>query len=183
MKWILPAVLGLILPPMGLVAQTAAKPSTQQTAKNQPSTLSDQEKNIRAYIELLRTDVMKQRTQIMSAVMQLDAEQSVVFWPIYKDFESDYKKIGEGIVGLISNYAKNYDTMTDKVADQLGTKLLDLEQQRNDLKRKYFGRFKTELDPITATRFLQVENQLEKIVDLEIASELPVIAGPQRSEQ
>jgi hypothetical protein len=174
MKWILPAVLGLVLLPLALVAQTA---------QSQPSALSDQEKNIRAYIELLRTDVRKQRTQIMSAVMQLDAEQSTLFWPIYKNFEADYTQIGEGIVGLVKNYANNYENMTGEVADQLGTKMLNLEQQRNDLKRKYFQRFKTALDPITATRFLQVENQLERVMDLQIASQLPVITGPQRSQQ
>ena len=183
MKWILPAVLSLVLQPMGLVAQTAAKRMPGQTAQNQPSTLSDQEKNIRTYIELLRTDVRKQRTQIMSVVMQLDAEEAAVFWPIYKDFEADYTQIGEGIVDLVKDYAKNYNSMTAEVANQLGTKLLDLEQQRNDLKRRYFEKFKAALDPITATGFLQVENQLERIIDLQIASELPVIAGPQTSQQ
>jgi hypothetical protein len=32
-------------------------------------------------------------------------------------------------------------------------KLLDIDQQRNDLKRAYYRKFKTALDPITATRF------------------------------
>jgi vacuolar-type H+-ATPase subunit D/Vma8 len=65
--------------------------------------------------------------------------------------------------------------MTNQKADQLATKLLDIEQQRNDLKRKYYERFKTALDPITAARFLQVENQIERLVDLQIASQLPVL--------
>ena len=182
MKWILPAVLSVALAPMGLVAQTAAKGTTQPAAKNPPALLSDQEKNLRTYIELLRTDVRKQKTEIMGIVMQLDAEESAAFWPIYKGFEADYAQIGEGIVALIKNYAENYDSMTGQVADELATRLLNLEQQRNDLKRKYYERFKTALDPITATRFLQVENQLERVIDLQIASELPVIAGPQRSQ-
>jgi hypothetical protein len=67
--------------------------------------------------------------------------------------------------------------MTNEVADQLATKLLDIELQRNSLKRTYYGKLKSALDAITAARFLQVENQLEKLIDLEIAAELPVIKG------
>jgi ribosomal protein S17E len=183
MKWILPAILGLALAPMGLIAQTAVKRTAQPTDKNPPALLSDQEKNLRTYIELLRTDVRKHKAEVMGIVMQLDAEESAAFWPIYLGFEANYMQIGEGIVALIKSYAENYDSMTGEVADQLATRLLNLEQQRNDLKRKYYEKFRTALNPITATRFLQVENQLEHVIDLQIASELPVISGPQRSQQ
>jgi hypothetical protein len=52
---------------------------------------------------------------------------------------------------------------------------LNIEQERNAVKRKYCQRFKETLDAITAMRFLQVENQLERLIDLQIAAELPVI--------
>jgi hypothetical protein len=70
--------------------------------------------------------------------------------------------------------------MTPQVADQLASKLLDIEQQRNALKRTYYGKFKSALDPITAARFLQVENQLENLIDLQIAARLPVINGSEK---
>jgi hypothetical protein len=108
-------------------------------------------------------------------VMQLDADHAAKFWPIYKEFEGEYTKIGDGIVGLIKRYSQNYDNMTDQVADQLATRVLDLEQERNALKRKYYQRFKQAIDSFVAARFLQVENQLERVIDLQVASELPVI--------
>jgi len=72
--------------------------------------------------------------------------------------------------------------MTNDLADQLATKLLDLEQTRNSLKRKYYLKIKDALDAITATRFLQVENQLEKIADLQVSSQLPVLEGTRGSQ-
>jgi hypothetical protein len=110
----------------------------------------------------------------MSDVMALDTDQAVVFWPIYKDFETDYTKIGDEILALVRNYSENYAQLTNELADQLATKLLDIEQNRNELKRLYYSKFKSALNPITAARFLQVENQLEKIMDLRISSQLPV---------
>lgn len=167
---------------IGLFGQTPVKSQPAQAPKNQPALLTDQEKNIRAYIELLRSDTRKDKAQIVGAVMQLDAEEAAKFWPVYKEFEKEYTVFGDSVLALIKNYAQNYDSMTEQVADQLATRLLQLEQERNDLKRKYYQRFKTALNSITATRFLQIENQLERIVDLQIASELPVIVAPQVSQ-
>ena len=133
------------------------------------------ELNMRAYVELLRSDVQKSKAQIMGAVMQLDSDDATKFWPVYKQFEADLTKIGDQVVALIKEYAVNYDKVTPSVADGLATKLLNLEQHRNELKRKYYQKMKAATDAITAMRFLQVENQLERVVDLQIASELPVI--------
>lgn len=153
---------------MGQASQASAPAQTQGAA-------SSQELNIQAYIQLLRSDVRKSKSQIIGQVMQFDAGQAAAFWPIYRQFEADLTKIGDRTAGLIKKYSDNYNQMTNPVADELATELLAIEQQRNDLKKRYYQKFKQALDPITATRFLQVENQLERVVDLQIASQLPVI--------
>jgi hypothetical protein len=163
-----------------LTAQTPVKSTAKVATASKPALSSNEELNIQAYVELLRTDVNKEKSQLIGVVMQFDAEQAAIFWPIYKDFQQDLGKIGDQVVALVKNYAENYDNMTNDVADQLATKLLDIEQQRNELKKKYYERFKTSLDAITAARFLQVENQIEKLVDLQIASQLPVVNRPEK---
>jgi hypothetical protein len=145
--------------------------------KTQPAATSNETLNIDAYIKLLRSDVRKDKSQIIGQVMQFDTDQSAAFWPIYKEFQGELTQNGDQVVALVKKYAANYDDMTEEVADQLATKLLDIEQQRNALKRKYYERFKVALDPISAARFLQVENQIEKVIDLQIASRLPVISA------
>ena len=165
---------------IALVLLLAALSMAALPAQNVAKPESGQDMNIREYIELLRTDVKKQKTQIMSDVMALDASQAAAFWPVYKQFETDNTKIGDQILELVKSYAANYGSMTPDVADQLATKLLGIEQQRNNLKRTYYGKFKTALDPITAARFLQVENQLENLTDLQIAARLPVINGSEK---
>jgi len=144
-----------------------------QTAKP-----DNHELNMKAYVDLLRSDLRSGKAQVMGTVMQLDAGDAAKFWPVYKDFEAELSKIGDQVVSGVKTYAANYDNMTPQVADELAAKSLDLERQRNDLKKKYYQKFKTATDAITAMRFLQVENQLERIIDLQIASELPVIQAP-----
>ena len=172
---LLTALAGAALP-----AQSPAKPVKVSSPVVSSAPESGQEMNIREYIELLRTDVKKQKAGIVGDVMQLDAGQSAAFWPIYKEFETANAGIGDQVLELVKSYAANYGSMTPQVADRLASKLLDIEQQRNTLKRTYYGKFKGALDSITAARFLQVENQLENLIDLQIAARLPVINGSEK---
>jgi hypothetical protein len=158
-----------------LPGQTPAKASVASAERSEPKASSNRELNTRAYIELLRTDIKKEKSQVMGQIMQLDADQSAKFWPIYKSFETELTGIGDEILNLVQTYISNYYQMTDDTADQLALKLLDIEQKRNQLKKKYYLRVKEGLDAVTAARFLQVENQLERLVDLQIAADLPVM--------
>jgi hypothetical protein len=176
MKNTLWPLLSLLFVATSLLGQTPGKGPAIQTSP--ASSMTSHEADFRAYFEFLRGDVKKNRTQIVDQFMQLAGEDAAKFWPIYSEFESEYSEFGYGVLTLILNYAANYNDMTPLVADQLASKLLDLEQERNDTKRKYYQKLKTALNPITAAKFLQVENQIERILDLQISSQLPAIDAP-----
>ena len=101
--------------------------------------------NLRAYMELLRTDVRKQKANIMGQVMQFDADDVAKFWPIYKEYDAELARIGDEKLAMIKKYADNYENMTDAVADQLVRAAIQIDQQRHDLKAKYYGRVKDAL--------------------------------------
>lgn len=176
MKTISSLFVSLLLAPLCMNGQATVTPAATSESPQSPT----QEKNIQAYILLLRSDVRKQKAQVMGTVMDLDAGDSAKFWPIYKDFEAELTQFYDSVGVLVKNYSDNFGNVNDALADQLATKLLDLEQQRNDMKRRYYERFKTALDPVVAIKFLQVENQIERIVDLQIASQLPVVERGQQ---
>src|SRR5262245_35356995 len=153
--------------------KTAPKPAA--AAPQTQSTLSNEDMNLRAYMELLRTDIRKQKANFLGQVMNFDADQAAKFWPIYKEYDAELSRIGDSKLAMIKKYAQNYENMTDAVADELIREAIKIDQQRHDLKVKYYGRVKDALGGITAARFLQVENQLLMLIDLQIASSLPVI--------
>jgi len=161
-----------------LFAQATTKPISTAAGLGKQEPESNEEVNTRAYIELLRTDLRNSKSQIISEVLRLDAGQASRFWPIYKEFETEYATLGDQILALVKKYVEHYDSLTDAVAGQLGSEVLSIEQQRNALKKKYYDRMKEALGGITAARFLHAENQLERIVDLQIAAQLPVIRQP-----
>jgi len=130
--------------------------------------------NLTAYAELLRSDVRTQKVAIITEVMGFTEAEDTAFWPIYREYEAEMTKLGDERVAMIAEYAHNYPSLTDAVADRLATKAIDLETRRDAVKAKYYERVKKALSPRTALRFLQVEHQLQLIIDLQISASLPI---------
>lgn len=173
------ACLGLsVLVIFGLLAKVQAKVHQPQNAqeKSEQSTAADaKEKNIQEYIELMRSNVRDQKSQIMGAVMELNVDDAAKFWPIYAEYDAELTKLNNLRVENIQDYARNYSQMTDAKADELIQRSLDYQKQRGELLAKYYQVMKQSLGAITAARFLQVEHQLLLIIDLQIASALPIV--------
>jgi NAD-dependent DNA ligase len=107
--------------------------------------------------------------------MQLDIDDAAKFWPIYSQYDTELTKLNNLRVENIQEYARNYSQMTDAKADELIQRSLDYQKQRGELLAKYYQAMKQSVGAITAARFLQVEHQLLLIIDLQIASSLPIV--------
>jgi hypothetical protein len=136
-----------------------------------------QDLNTQEYVALLRQDVRSQKGKLMGAVMQLDADDAVKFWPIYKEYQTELDKLNDMRVANIHEYSEVYTAMTDEKADELVQRAFEFQKLRSELLVKYYGKMKDSLGAVTAARFVQVEHQLLLIVDLQIASELPVVGS------
>lgn len=128
-----------------------------------------------AYVELLRSDVKTQRVAIITEVMQFSDSASAVFWPIYRDYEFEATKIGDDMLALIKDYAANYDSLSEEMAKDLAKRSLKIGEDRLKLRKKYFKRVEKALGSVTAAKFLQIENQIALLIDLQIAQSLPLI--------
>ena len=144
-------------------------------AQQPPAANQTEEANLKTYVELLRKDVKKQKVSILSELMNLSPEEASKFWPVYNEYDKALTVLADERVSLIKTYSENFRSMTDSMATKLTTGVLDLEAKRIQLRRQYFERMSKALSPKLAARFLQIENQLEKIIDLQIASNLPIV--------
>jgi hypothetical protein len=157
-----------------LVALMAAAPAARAQAPQSGTDPQSQTKNLVAYAELLRSDIRAQKIAIITEMMEFSDDEAAKFWPIYRDYDADMSKLGDERVALIAEYAKNYDTLTDAAADKLAAKAIDLEGRRRAATAKCYDNVKKALGAKTAMRFLQVEHQLLLLIDLQIASALPI---------
>jgi hypothetical protein len=152
-------VLSVLLGSSGALAQTAATSDT--------GTDTD--------IALLRSDVQAQRTDVVAHTMQLSDADAKNFWPLYREYSTKEQAIGDQRVSAIKDYAGQYDAMTDAQADGLVVRMMKFDQSRTQLRTEYYPKFKKAIGAKQAAKFLQVDNRLNLLVDLQIANAIPII--------
>ena len=96
--------------------------------------------------------------------------------PEYKELDHDPDEIAVGINK--KDYAANFRNMTEDKADELVQSAFTLEKDLQSLKREYITKMGSAISPIKAARFLQVENQIEALMRVQLAQEIPLIQKP-----
>jgi hypothetical protein len=133
------------------------------------------DKELKEYVDLMRKDIRTQKHSLVDQAMGLEAAQKSQFWAIYDGYQKALNPIGDERVANLKLYAANIDKMTDAIADQLAAKMIDIESKRTALKKQYYAEFKAKMGARVAARFLQVETTIGLLLDLQIASEVPIL--------
>ncbi len=152
---------------MILTVFMAATGAVAQTATTDTGTDTD--------IALLRSDVQAQRNDVVAHTMQLSDADAKNFWPLYREYVGKEQVIGDQRVSAIKDYASQFDTMNDAQADGLVDRMLKFDKSRMQLRAEYYPKFKKAIGAKQAAKFLQVDNRLNLLVDLQIANTVPII--------
>ena len=126
-------------------------------------------------IAVLRQDVQVERTEIITRNMNFTETQAKAFWPIYREYAHEQQMIGNQRIALIKDYAMNHDSIDDVQAESLVERALKLEQEGLDLKKKYVPRFTKAMGARETAKFFQVDNRLNLLTNVQLASLLPII--------
>jgi hypothetical protein len=144
-------------------------PATRAFAQDNSTLESD--------IQVLRSDLRAQKTQIVSDQLKLSDSEAKAFWPIYREYDVELSKLGDEKVAIIKEYAKDYDTITDAQIQDLAQRTFKLESKRIDLREKYFKKISKAVSPKTAARFMQVDSRLDLLMNLQLADSIPMVAN------
>src|SRR5262245_29307748 len=130
---------------LALACLTGAVPAAGQSKTSSTSVADAVDINLRAYSELLRSDLRGQKSALIAQVMQFSEAEDTKFWPVYRDYEAGLAKLNDERIALIKEYAAAYEKLTDADADRLARAALDLEARRQTLKGTYYDRLKSAL--------------------------------------
>ncbi len=157
-----------------LVAQTTG----QTTAKATAQTTADPAKvraDVDKALDTLRKEGRAGKADILGKTMALDATQAAAFWPIYKQYEAEVQTLGDERVAIIQDMAEHFDTLDDAKVNALVNRQIALEEKKIALVKKYRDEMSKALPAKTVARWLQVEYRLGKLVELSVASEIPLV--------
>jgi len=127
-------------------------------------------------IDLLRKDIRSQKKQLIAANVPLTDAEAQKFWPVYDQYTAELVAIHNDKYQLIKEYAQSYDTMTDAQADDWSRRLLKQDADVAALRQKYWSNFRKVLPPKKAALYEQIERRAQMLIDLQISSQVPLVA-------
>lgn len=144
-------------------------------AQQQEAAAAPQGNYLDDYIQVLRSDVKKDRMQIVTEAMRFTEAEAAAFWPVYRNYQEEVAKLDEQKYGLLKDYARHFSDMTAVQAREMADLSFTLEQRKAELKRKYFKEFEKVMPATRVARFFQVDHRLDLLVALQVAADVPLI--------
>jgi hypothetical protein len=126
-------------------------------------------------IKLIRQDIQGAKEDVIKDTMQFSEAEGKAFWPVYKEYAGQQGAIAQKRFGVIVDYAKHVDTMTDGDASGLTQRMFQIEDDTQALRKKFFPKFEAALGAKRAAKFYQVDNRLTMILNVQLASEIPLV--------
>ncbi len=125
-------------------------------------------------IELTRAQIQTDRQAIIADAMTLTDDESLEFWPAYRDYRVDMARLGDRLVKVITEFTSADANLTDEQATRLLDEYLDIKAKDVSVKKKYVKVFRKLLPAPKVTRFFQLENKLDTVVNFELAATIPL---------
>lgn len=130
-------------------------------------------------VSLLRQDLRSQRKQLIAANLSLTADEATKFWPVYDQYAAELQKIGDKKYALIKEYAQGFGSLTDDQAMGLAKRSLALDEEVSALRSKYLPMVNKVIPGKKAATFFQLDRRVALLMDLQLASEIPLMQQPQ----
>jgi hypothetical protein len=126
-------------------------------------------------VQQLQADIKADRQAVVTLNLPLTEAEAKAFWPIYREYRTEMERLSDRTVKLIAAYAANFTLMNDERATAFFNEWLAIERERSGIRDKYVPRFRGVLPGQKAARYFQIENKLDAIINLQLASEIPLV--------
>ena len=146
-----------------------------QAAGSQASTAKSGQASVDQDIQLLRQDLASEKKQLIASNLVLTDAEATKFWPIYDQYQAEYKKIGDAKLALIKEYGQNWGSVTDEQALQYWQRSQDIEQSVIQLRQKYVPIVGKVLPGKKTVTFFQMDRRIALLLDVQVASAIPLV--------
>jgi len=127
------------------------------------------------YLELLRQDLGTQKVAILTEALQLTVEEGEIFWPIHREYQVEAAAWGDTYLKNLKAYAETYDSLDDESAAAMADAFFKQRDNQLKLWKKYYKKVAKEVSTRRAVQFIQLENQINLLISIQIAAEIPLI--------
>jgi hypothetical protein len=139
-----------------------------------------QDAQTKALLEKYRSDFNAAKKETINEVMKLSDAEAQKFWPIYQEYESKLNAFSDKRLKFANDFtiAQSATTFDPDQAKDLTKRWFNMQHERINLWETYAGKISRALSPVRAAQFLQIENVIATVVDLNVMSEAPLVGQP-----
>lgn len=114
------------------------------------------------------------RQSIIGAAMRLTEDESLAFWPAYRDYRVDMARLGDRLVKVVTEFVASDAALNDEQATRLLDEYLDIKAKDAAIKKRHAAAMRKLLPPAKVARFFQLENKLDAIEHFDLAQQIPL---------
>ncbi len=136
-------------------------------------------------VNLIQAMYGKGKRDFMKGYMNLpdSLASTTSFWNIYDSYEAERKTLGQDYISIMQDYANNYATLNNTLADQLVTRMSANNMAYEKLYSKYYPKIKGAVGALKASQFLQLEGYFRSAIKVAVYDQLPFIGEIDRSKK
>jgi hypothetical protein len=154
-----------------VLAFVIAATSTAAFAQRETATGVQVEKDL----ELLRRDLRSEKKKIIALNVPLTETEATKFWPVYDQYAAEMSKHYDQFYSVIKEYAANQKTLTDAQALSMVKRWSDIQVSLAQTRQKWVPLVENVIPGKKAALFFQIDRRLYALMDLQIASEVPLV--------
>jgi hypothetical protein len=126
-------------------------------------------------MELVRQKIKTDKKLFVAQNLGLTESEAKAFWPIYETYQKKLSPLMERTLKLVEEFALNYNTMSEDMAQKLVDDHLSIQKERLELVSEYLSQFRKTLPEKKVARYYQLENKINAVTSFEIAARIPLL--------
>ena len=126
-------------------------------------------------IALLRRDMRTEKKKIIAMNIPLTETEATKFWVVYDQYTAELVKTHDEFFNIIKEYAENQKTLTDAQAIDMVKRWGEAQLKHLQVRLKYIPKFEEVIPGKKAALFFQIDRRLQALLDIQAASEIPLV--------
>ena len=155
---------------VGMVVALAA-PSARSFAQVETANGVEVEKDL----ALVRRNLRAEKKKILAENVSLTETEATKFWPVYDQYAADMSKHYDDFYAVIKEYAANQKTLTDAQAISMIKRWAEIQVEVAQTRQKWVPAIEKVLPGRKAAHFFQIDRRLYALMDLQVASQIPLV--------
>jgi len=127
-------------------------------------------------LALLRRDLKTDKKKLIALNLPLTETEATKFWPVYDQYTGEMSKVYDEFYSIIKEYAANQKTLTDAQASSMINRWAAIQVEQAQTRQKYIPLVEKVIPSRKAALFFQVDRRLYGLMDLQVASQIPLVA-------